>query len=97
MKLIDKTVETIQCDECQVGKLSRTYVTYFTWIGDELITVPDFPAWICDMCGRCEYDLNAVSRMSLILNPVVGNPIPKSPPISTANETDQPRPHQSKR
>ena len=27
-------------------------MTYFTWLNEELITVPHFPAWVCDMCGR---------------------------------------------
>ena len=97
MKPIDNTVQPIQCDECQVGKMSRTYITYFTWIGDELISVPDFPAWVCDMCGRSEYDLDAVSRMSLLLNPVVGDPISKTYSLSTSTDHEKARPHQTDR
>ncbi len=52
--------------------MHRQYVAYYTWIGDELITVPDFPAWVCDMCGRCEYDENALARLSLLLSPNAG-------------------------
>jgi YgiT-type zinc finger domain-containing protein len=43
---------TLPCSECQAGQMRRVFVTYFTWLGDELITVPDFPAWRCDVCGR---------------------------------------------
>ena len=75
--------------------MSRTYITYFTWIGDELIAVPNFPAWTCDMCGRCEYDLEAVSRMSLLLNPVVGEPVSKGYAVSPSTEQDEIRPHPS--
>jgi hypothetical protein len=39
-----------------------------TWLGDELITVPDFPAWVCDVCGRREYDLQALNQLNLLLN-----------------------------
>ena len=37
------------------------HITYFTWLGEELITVPSFPAWICDMCGKREYDERAIA------------------------------------
>jgi YgiT-type zinc finger domain-containing protein len=63
---------TIQCTECQAGQMHRRFLTYFTWLGDELITVPDFPAWVCDVCGRREYDMRALNQLSLLLNPNAG-------------------------
>lgn len=54
--------------------MGRQYVTYFTWLGNELITVPDFPSWICDVCGRREYDLRALNRLNLLLSPNAGKP-----------------------
>jgi YgiT-type zinc finger domain-containing protein len=48
------------------------YITYFTWLGDELITVPNFPAWICDVCGKREYDERAIGWLSALLNPDAG-------------------------
>jgi len=52
--------------------MHREYIAYYTWLGDELITVPDFPAWVCDICGRCEYDENALTRLTLLLSPNAG-------------------------
>lgn len=63
----------IPCHECQAGQMHREYVVYYTWIGDDLITVPDFPAWVCDFCGRREYDVNALNRLTLILSPNAGS------------------------
>ncbi len=63
---------TIPCTECQAGQMHRNYVAYFTWLGDELITVPDFPAWVCDVCGRREYDPYALNQLNLLLNPSAG-------------------------
>lgn len=63
---------TIQCNECQAGQLHRRYLTYFTWLGDELITVPDFPGWVCDVCGKRDYDLHALSQLTLLLTPNAG-------------------------
>lgn len=64
----------VPCSECQAGQMHRRFVTYFTWLGDELITVPDFPAWVCDVCGRREYDPYALNQLSLLLNPAAGKP-----------------------
>ena len=63
------------CSECQAGHMHRDYVAYFTYLGDELISVPDFPAWVCDICGRCEYDENALTRLTLLLSPNAGKTI----------------------
>jgi YgiT-type zinc finger domain-containing protein len=65
---------SIPCTECQAGQMNRHYVTYFTWLGDELITVPDFPAWVCDVCGRREYDPYALNQLNMLLNPSAGKP-----------------------
>ncbi len=54
--------------------MHRTSVTYFTWLGDDLVTVPDFPSWVCDLCGRREYDLAALNQLSLLLSPTAGKP-----------------------
>jgi len=62
------------CTGCQAGQMHLRYVTYFTWLDDELVTVPGFPAWICDMCGKREYDPRAVSQLNLLLNPNAGKP-----------------------
>jgi YgiT-type zinc finger domain-containing protein len=62
----------IPCSECQAGQMHRRFLTYFTWLDDELITVPDFPAWVCDVCGRREYDMHALTQLNLLLNPNAG-------------------------
>lgn len=62
----------IPCSECNIGMMHKAKVTYFTWLADELITVPDFPAWICDVCGKREYDAQALNRLALLLSPLPG-------------------------
>lgn len=64
----------VPCGECQAGMMHLRYLTYFTWLGDELITVPNFPAWVCDVCGRREYDERAISWLTTLLNPGAGRP-----------------------
>lgn len=65
---------SIPCNECPAGVMHNRHITYFTWLGDELITVPNFPAWVCDMCGKREYDERAVAMLSMLLNPEAGKP-----------------------
>jgi YgiT-type zinc finger domain-containing protein len=89
----DKQSEiTITCRECQAGHLQQKFISYFTWMGDEMIIVPDFPAWICDVCGRREYDPQALSRLNLLLNPNAGKPFSRShkPPAQPEGKSPHP-------
>ncbi|UCH60770.1 MAG: YgiT-type zinc finger protein [Anaerolineales bacterium] len=42
-------------------------LTYFTWLSAELITVPNFPAWICDLCGHRLFDPSAKKWLKTFL------------------------------
>lgn len=73
----EDTIETLPqnaglCAECQTGVLRLRYLTYFTWLNEELITVPNFPAWVCDVCGRREYDPRAITWLNTLLSPETG-------------------------
>ena len=56
------------CPECQLGVLRQRRVSYFTVHAGQLISVPDFPAWVCDVCGRREYDAAALAELRAMLN-----------------------------
>lgn len=60
------------CPECQAGRLRLRHVTYFTRLGGDYIAVPEFPAWVCDVCGLCEYDQRALSWLNVILDANTG-------------------------
>ena len=68
------TPNVSQCRECSAGVMHLRHITYFTWLGEELITVPNFPAWVCDMCGKREYDERAISWLTMLLSPNAGEP-----------------------
>jgi YgiT-type zinc finger domain-containing protein len=59
---------TYPCPECQVGNLRAQRVSYFTMEGKSLVSVPDFPAWVCDVCGRREYDSSALAELRAMLD-----------------------------
>ncbi|RPI26380.1 MAG: YgiT-type zinc finger protein, partial [Chloroflexota bacterium] len=79
------------CQECKAGVMRLRYITYFTWLDGELITVPNFPAWICDMCGRREYDARAISWLNTLLNPATGRR-PSSRRRTGMPRVDRPQP-----
>lgn len=84
---------TFPCRRCQAGIQRLRYITYFTWMGDELITVPNFPAWVCDVCGHREYDERAITWLITLLNPDAGKPALSKPQVRpTAKEPKARRP-----
>jgi YgiT-type zinc finger domain-containing protein len=56
------------CSNCQVGSLRPKRVSYFAWEHGRFISVPDFPAWVCDVCGAREYDPEAVAQLRSLLS-----------------------------
>ena len=85
--------ESFQCYECISGAMRLRFITYFTWLNGELVTVPNFPAWVCDVCGRREYDEKAVSWLTMLLDPNAGHPTPrKRVPPSARLRPGAPRP-----
>ncbi len=70
--MTDKADDSFPCSECQAGVMHPESLTYFTWLDEELVTVPNFPAWVCDLCGRREYDGRAISLLTALLDPETG-------------------------
>lgn len=56
------------CPNCGGGRKRLQHITYLTWFRDQMITVPNFPAWVCDLCGGRDFDTRAVSWLNTILN-----------------------------
>ncbi len=66
---MNQNITHYSCNQCHVGVMQPRYVTYFTRLGSELITVQNFPAYICDMCGRREYDEHSIFWFYAMLDP----------------------------
>ena len=86
------------CYQCASGVLRLRFITYFTWLNEELITVPNFPAWVCDVCGRREYDEKSIAWLTMLLNPDAGRPTPQKrvpPPAPPRSASRPPSPDRS--
>jgi YgiT-type zinc finger domain-containing protein len=90
----DRAVEEIySCPECAAGLMRLDHITYFTWLNHEFITVPNFPAWVCDVCGRREFDPRAVTWLNTLLNPSAGRSLKrKARPKSGPRPANRPQP-----
>lgn len=56
------------CQTCVGGRRRLEHITYLTWYRDQMITVPRFPAWVCDLCGGRDFDRRAISWLNTLLN-----------------------------
>ncbi len=89
---VDYAESNAICPECKAGMMRLKYITYFTWLEEELITVPNFPAWVCDRCGRREYDSRAINWLNTLLNPATGRRRSSYHRRSGAARQDRPQP-----
>jgi hypothetical protein len=58
----------IPCQECQSGVCRLVFRTHLIWLDGDLISVPNFPTWVCDLCRWSEYDPRAVSWLVALIN-----------------------------
>lgn len=63
---------SFHCPQCNNGTLTLQYLTYFTRLGNEWVTVPNFPAWVCDVCHHREDDARARDWLSILLSTETG-------------------------
>jgi YgiT-type zinc finger domain-containing protein len=58
---------TYVCPDCQTGSLRPRRVVFAHWYGGQFITIPNFPGWVCDVCGTREYDPAALEQVQMLL------------------------------
>jgi YgiT-type zinc finger domain-containing protein len=88
---------TYACPECQAGTLRLKRVVFARWFGDQFVTIPNFPGWVCDVCGEREYDDVALEQVRLILGPETEMPRELSRRRSAGLPDSQAEPHRSGR
>lgn len=55
------------CPHCQTGSLRLRRVVLAHWYGGQFIIIPNFPGWVCDVCGAREYDDAALEQVQMLL------------------------------
>ena len=55
------------CPICQIGQLHLRLITYVHVYAGTLVSVPNTPAWECDVCHTVEYDTRARQRIETLV------------------------------
>lgn len=72
-----------RCLQCMVGEMAPTKAFYCQWSDGHFITAPDFPAWVCDVCGAREYEPQAVLELQTLIEmsrPALSRPVRRPAP-----------------
>ncbi len=59
--------DSVRCPQCMLGAMTPTKAFYCQWSNGHFITAPDFPAWVCDVCGAREYEPQAVLELQTLI------------------------------
>ncbi len=77
------------CPECQTGHLKPGHITYAAWLDeDDVMLIPQFSAWICDVCGHIDYDENSARLLEALFN---GGPSVRRSPFGAKKDNPPPR------
>ncbi len=90
---MDQQLSNGPCPECAVGRLGFRQVAYMYLFGNHLLTVPDFPAWTCGVCGYLEYDRDTLAKLESLLGPTMSMRRDKAS-RRKARGADRPQPQQ---
>lgn len=70
------------CPDCGIGRLRLHRVPYLTVSNEQIVHVPGFPAWICDVCGWRAYDPPSLAELQALLRFGRRRPLRPRPPRS---------------
>jgi len=59
--------EDFICPVCHMGHLDLKLTTYVRQYGETLISVPNTPAWICDVCHERQFDPMSIQRIETLI------------------------------
>lgn len=59
--------DQIACPRCQIGNLQPVTATYTAVQNGMLLSVPNMPAWQCDICQYQEFDFDALGRVEALV------------------------------
>jgi YgiT-type zinc finger domain-containing protein len=98
MKRISKPLPEIPevCPHCYFGRIKAGKRSFTARTNGKPVMVPDFPAWICDVCGFTVYDpASLLNLQRLLTNPskpyfqLTAVKPPETKPASSQSQTDQ--------
>lgn len=71
------------CEECRVGRYQPTTVTFMHRLGAQMLTFPNAPAFVCDVCRHVHYDGRFLQNMDYLLSRLERSAMRSAPAQST--------------
>jgi len=62
-------IERAYCQQCGMGVLHVEIKTLFRIINNDVVFIPDFPLWKCDICKWIEYDDESLEQLIRVVGP----------------------------
>ncbi len=59
--------EHLICPNCHLGHMDLKLATYVQQYGETLISVPNTPVWICDVCHTRQFDEFSIQRIEAMI------------------------------
>jgi len=85
------------CPHCYFGRIQPGKRSFISRVDGTRLVVPDFPAWICDVCGFTIYDPTSLLNLQRLLTspskPYYHRSASKpseTKPAKSQSQTDQP-------
>ncbi|NLW71762.1 MAG: YgiT-type zinc finger protein [Chloroflexi bacterium] len=66
------------CPRCFVGRIERVKAVLTRVVNNQVLSVPDFPAWECDVCHAFMYDPRALLELQQVLTAKPSHPVRKT-------------------
>ena len=70
------------CPRCFVGRIQNVKVVLSKVVNGQMLSVPDFPAWKCDVCHAFMYDPQALVELHQVLTDESNHHQPKRRPTT---------------
>lgn len=61
--MVDSKSKDFVCPRCGVGKCQYQKTTFVELYRGQLLSVPDVPVFICDVCHFAEFELDAIESL----------------------------------
>jgi len=76
------------CPRCQYGRCRPASATLVTIQQGLVISAPNTPAYVCDVCGYQEFEPEAVHRLRRLIGPPESGARPRSGPGDSVDPVD---------
>jgi YgiT-type zinc finger domain-containing protein len=57
----------MNCEECRIGRYQPVNLSYLYPLGQQMVIIPNAPAYVCDVCKSRHYDPYFLETLDFLL------------------------------